>query len=57
MSYEDILKQIAIKENVSIEEVESEMKMAIKFAGLNCSVKDFIETTASLIKEETIYSM
>ncbi len=55
MNYNEILTQLAIKNNVSVKEIEKEMAFAISCAGLNCSVKDFIETTsASLIK--TIYS-
>ena len=54
MKYNEILRQIAIKENVSVESVENEMQIAIKFAGLDCSVKEFIETTASMIKRRYI---
>ena len=56
MNYNQILKQIAVKENVSVKEVEKEMQAAIKAAGLDCSPKEFIETTALLVREKTIYS-
>lgn len=56
MNCNKVLKQLATKENVSVKEIENEMKLAINSAGLNCSVKEFIETTAALLKEKTIYS-
>lgn len=41
-----------MKENVSVTEIETEMKSAISSAGLDCSVKEFIETiTVLLIKD------
>ena len=55
MGYYDVLRKIAIKENISVEEVENEMKMAIALAGLDCSVKEFVEVTAaSIIKRRYI---
>lgn len=56
MTYKKMLKQLAVKENVSVNEIESEMQAAIDYAGLNCSVKEFIEITSKLIREKTIYS-
>lgn len=56
MTYKKILRQLALKENVSVKEIESEMQAAIDYAGLDCSVKEFIEITSKLIKEKTIYS-
>ena len=56
MNYNKILRQIADRENISVKEVENEMRIAIKMAGLDCSPKEFIETTARLVKERTIYS-
>lgn len=56
MTYKKMLRQLALKENVSVKEIESEMKAAIDYAGLNCSVKEFIEITTKLINEKTIYS-
>ena len=55
MNYSKILKQLTIKENVSVDELESEMRAAINSAGLNCTVKDFIVTTVTTLKK-TIYS-
>lgn len=56
MNYKKILRQLALKENVSVKEIESEMQAAINYAGLDCSVKEFIETTSKLLREKTIYS-
>lgn len=50
MKYSEILRQLARKENVSVKEIEQEMQQAIDLAGLNCSVKEFIETTKKAIK-------
>lgn len=57
MKYKQILKELALKENVSEKEIEREMKIAIEAAGLKCSVKEFIETTSNLLKQKTIYSI
>lgn len=51
MKYKQILKQLSIKENVSVKEIEKEMKAAIETAGLNCSVKEFLKTTTTIIKD------
>ena len=51
-----MLKQLAQKENVSEKEIEREMQAAIRHAGYDCSVKEFIETAACLVKEKTIYN-
>lgn len=56
MTYKKILRQLALKENISVKEIESEMQAAIDYAGLDCSVKEFIEITTKMIKEKTIYS-
>lgn len=56
MNYNRILKQIAAKENISVKEVEREMEIAIRAAGLDCSPKEFIEKTALLVRKKTIYS-
>ena len=52
MKYEEILNYISIKENVSKEEIEKEMQIAIKSAGLDCSPKDFIEIMTRLVKKD-----
>ncbi len=51
MSYKKMLKQLAIKENVSVKEIENEMQAAINNAGLDCTVKDFIEITSFFINK------
>ena len=51
MKYNKILKIIAAKENRKPSEIEKEMKEALKSAGLDCSVKKFIETTSSSIRD------
>ncbi len=56
MNYKKILRQIAIKENTSVKEIEREMTAAIRAAGLTCSVKHFIENAAESVKQKTIYS-
>lgn len=56
MSYNKMLKQLALKENISAKEIEREMQTAIDYAGLNCSVKEFVEITSKFIIEKTIYS-
>ena len=56
MNYKKILKEIADREQISPKEVEEEMTKALRLAGLNCSVKAFLQTTTALIKEKTIYS-
>lgn len=57
MKYCEILEQLAIKENKPKNEIEREMKAALNYAGINCSVEDFIEITAKTINKKTIYSM
>lgn len=56
MTYKKMLRQLALKENVSVKEIESEMQSAIDYAGLDCSIKEFIEIMSKLIKEKTIYN-
>lgn len=57
MKYKEILKQIAVKENVSVREIENEMKTAIEFVGLECSAEALIKTIAVSLKQKTIYSI
>ena len=54
MKYKQILKQISLKENVSVKEVEAEMKKALVAAGVNCSVKKFIRQAANRIAKDYI---
>lgn len=56
MDYNEILRQLALKENVSVAEIEKEMKAAIESAKINCSVKEFIETVSALVKSKTTYT-
>ncbi len=56
MKYKDILKQIAKKENISVKEVEREMKLALQAANLDCSPQEFIKKTSKMVIAKTIYS-
>ena len=47
MKYKEILEQIAKKEKISPAQVEKEMELALKAAGINCGVKKFLEITAT----------
>ena len=52
MNYQEIIKQLAEKENVSVKEIEKEMQTAINYAGLDCSAEEFIKTvSATVIKD------
>ena len=51
MEYRDVLKTISIKEKVDIKEIELEMQKALKAAKITCSVQEFVEKTASAIKD------
>lgn len=55
MKYKKIIRQIALKENISEKAVEQEMQSAIYAAGLDCSVQEFIKIMSLNIKK-TIYS-
>ena len=54
MNYNKILKQIAVKENISEKEIENEMKKAITMAGYDCSVQEFIEMSVKLLEKDYI---
>ncbi len=54
MRYEQILKELAQKENVSVEEIENEMELAISFSGLKCSPKDLITILTKTVKKDYI---
>ena len=47
MKYNEILKKIAKDNNSSKKAVEAEMERALRLAGVNCSVKEFIENAAN----------
>ncbi len=51
MNYKKGLRQLSKKENVPVKELEREMEKAIRAAGLTCSVKDFIMSTAATAKK------
>ena len=55
MNYEEIVRQIAQKENVPQHEVKHEIELALNSAGLDCNAEDFIELMAAIIKIKTIY--
>lgn len=46
MGYRDIVKALSEREQVSEKEIEREMEMAIRCAGLTCSTRAFIEHIA-----------
>lgn len=56
MKYNEILRVLAINEKTTQQEIENEMKIALKMAGLTCSPKEFIEQTATTLTNKTIYS-
>ena len=56
MNYKRIIKQIAASEKTSAKKVEKEMELAIRKAGLSCSVEDFLKIALTKVKERTIYS-
>ena len=43
MKYKKIISKISEREGVMAEEVEEEMKKALKAAGIECSVDEFIK--------------
>ena len=51
MNYRKILKELSAKENVPIKELEKEMQTAIKAAGLDYTVKQFIKEGTKLAKQ------
>lgn len=52
MEYEKILKIIALENNTTSEEVDKEIKAAIKSAGLDMPPELFIALTAAKIKND-----
>ena len=55
MKYKQILKELSRRNNLPEEEIEKEMQEALVYAGLNCSVKEFIENTSAALIHRTIY--
>lgn len=54
MNYNKILRTLAERENVSVKEIENEMRAAIHSAGLHCSIKEFIKAAVLQIKKDYI---
>ena len=52
MKYQALLKKIAKEYNTTPQEVEKEMRLAIKAAGLTISPALFIARTSAKVKEE-----
>jgi DNA-directed RNA polymerase delta subunit len=50
MSYSQIVKQIAKQEQVSEEEVKTEMEKALAYAGIKMTAEAFIRLVASTVK-------
>ena len=55
MKYKQILKELSRRNNLPPKEIEKEMKKALVCAGLNCSVKEFIENASVALARQTIY--
>ena len=51
MTYKKIIKKLAEKENVSVNQIEKEMNEAMKFTSLDCSAKEFISFTSNMLKD------
>ena len=49
MTYNQILNNLARRENVTTNQIEREKQIALKQAGIECTVKEFIECTTKLI--------
>ena len=54
MRYEDVLKVLAVKNGVTEKEIENEMQLALKLAGLECTVKEFINDVSFLWTKDDI---
>ncbi len=51
MGYNEILKQLAIKENKTEKEIENAMQQAINRSGLECTAKEFIQIASFFINK------
>lgn len=51
MSYQKLLEQVAREHNITPEEVDSEMRTALKMAGYDIEPSMFITLAAAKIKE------
>ncbi len=54
MKYKEILKELSVKENTSPKNIEREMEFALKLAGLDCSVKKFLDSVIFLLNKDYI---
>ena len=51
MNFNKIIKIIAKREKTSKREILAQMQLALREAGLECSVKEFIKQTTKVISE------
>lgn len=51
MGYNEILKNLAIKEKKTEKEIEDDMQQAINKAGLKCSAEEFIKVVSFFISK------
>lgn len=54
MNYKEIIESIAKKHNTTAQEVDKEIRMAIKSAGLDTEPEKFIETLGIITEIETL---
>ena len=54
MRYEDVLKVLAVKNGVTEKEIENEMQLALKLAGLECTVKEFINDVSFFCEQNNL---
>ena len=51
MQFEEIIKLLAKKENVSEDTIKKEIELALKQANLDCSAETFVFSAAKIIKD------
>ena len=51
MRYEDVLKVLAVKNGATEKEIENEMQLALKLAGLECTAKEFINDVSFFVNK------
>ena len=54
MNYQEILKMLAKKENVSVQEIEEEMQKAICCTGIDCTAEEFIKAVSAIAIKDYI---
>lgn len=52
MSYKEIIKTVAKEYNTTANEVDKEIRLAIKSAGLQMEPERFIETVCTMVKSD-----